>query len=114
MLGILNEVPARRKQVYVLIGNEPMASCYERCQKVIEWGAEPYCQPLMPLNALERKPSVRHDWTEQTLHDFARYYNRHIWRSVPIQEYQPRQADHCPFASISLQCRFPLPLCSMP
>ena len=63
MLGILREVPARRKQVYVLIGNEPMGSCYERCRKVIEWGGEPYCQPFMPLNTLERRPSVRHDWS---------------------------------------------------
>jgi hypothetical protein len=112
MLAILGEVPAKRKQVYVLVGNEPIAACYERCQKVIEWAGEPYCQPFIPLNSLERRPSVRHDWSEQALADFARYYNRHLWRSFPIRSYQPRQDSHRPFDKLAVQGRVSLPLCS--
>ena len=88
MMAILAEERARRKQVYVLIGNEPIAACYARAQKVIEMGCEPFCQPLLPLNALSRNQfKIAHDWTPEKLEDFARYYNRHIWRSIPLWEY---------------------------
>jgi hypothetical protein len=103
MMTILREVPARRKQVYVLVGNEPLAACYERAQKVIEWGGEPYCQPVMPLNALSRdRLIIRHGWTLESLRDFSRFYNRHLWRSLDISEYLPRPNEARPFAAAAL------------
>lgn len=92
MMQILKGESAKRKQVYVLIGNEPIAACYERAQKVIEWGGEPYVQPLLPLNALDRDHlKVAHDWTWTQLKDFQRYYNRHLWRYVKLHEYSNRK-----------------------
>jgi hypothetical protein len=102
MMRILRDVSPRRKQVYVLIGNEPIASCYERAQKVIEWGGEPYCQPEMELDALEKRPKVRHDWNETLLGDFARFYNCHIWRKTPIEQYLPRKFERNPFSGMVL------------
>jgi hypothetical protein len=91
MLRILASESPRRKQVYVLIGNEPMAACYERAQKVIAWGGEPYVQPLMPLNALARDHlKVAYDWDGPKLKAMQRYYNRHLWRRLPIWEYRTR------------------------
>ncbi len=91
MMQILKDEPSSSKRVYVLIGNEPMQSCLERIHKVIEWGGEPHCQPLMALNTLVKRPMVRHDWTEQKLLDMARWANRWIWRTVPFAEYRPRR-----------------------
>lgn len=99
-LSVLRDYSPRDKQVYVLAGNEPLEACYERAQKVIEWGAEPYVQPYIALNALVRRPRVAHDWTEQKLRDFARYYNRHLWRKVPLREYRPRKHEPAPFAAV--------------
>lgn len=101
MMKVLAHEAPHRKRVYVLIGNEPIADCYERAEQVIAWGGAPYCQPLMPLNALSRKAvKVRHDWTPYLLRDFTRYYNRWIWRSVPLAEYRPRKHEKPPFASL--------------
>jgi hypothetical protein len=101
MMKILKGESARRKQVYVLIGNEPIEACYERAMKVIEWGGEPYCQPLMPLNALDKDQlKVAHDWTWQQLKDFARFYNRHFWRKFPITDYSNRKGEAPPFAGL--------------
>ena len=97
MMRILANESPKRKQVYVLIGNEPFDACQERAQKVIEWGGEPYVQPLLPLNALRRHDfKVAHDWTERKLRDMQRYYNRHLWRYVPFVEYERayRSSDH--------------------
>lgn len=98
---ILADEPAWKKRVYVLIGNEPFQSCYQRIMQVIEWGCEPHVQPLIALNSLTKKPIVRYDWTEQKLHDLARWANRWIWRTAPFSEYgkhqlltkQPKQAE---------------------
>ena len=89
-----------KKQVYVLVGNEPIESCYERCMKVIEWGAQPYCQPEIALDSLDKRPKVRHDWTEGLLADFSRYFNRHLWHNHPITEYMPRKMQRNPFAEL--------------
>ena len=98
MMRLLAGESPHRKRVYVLIGNEPVAACYERAEQVIAWGGEPYVQPVMPLNALSRdQVHVRHDWTKQQLRDFARYYNRWVWRSVPLWEYAPRKHEKPPF-----------------
>lgn len=92
MMQIIKGESAKRKQVYVLIGNEPISACYERAQKVIEWGGEPYVQPLLPLNALDRDHlKIAYDWTWAQLKDFQRYYNRHLWRYVKLHEYSNRK-----------------------
>jgi hypothetical protein len=88
VMHMLREVPRYRKRVYVLIGNEPFAACMERIQEVIAWGGEPHVQPYIKLNALERRPHVRFDWTEQMLKDVARWANGHVWKTAPFSEYQ--------------------------
>jgi hypothetical protein len=102
MLAILQDEPARRKRVYVLVGNEPLAACYERAMQVIAWGGEPFCQFFKPLNWLgdERQLRPRYDWTVQQGKDFCRYFNRYLWRSVPIGAYRPRHGEPPPFAHL--------------
>lgn len=102
MMDILKAEPAYKKQVYVLIGNEPIDTCYERARKVIEWGGEPYCQPEMPLDTLDKTPKVRHDWTLGKLRDFQRFYNRRLWRKLSIEQYMPRKFQINPFAGMVL------------
>ncbi len=85
-----SETPSR-KRVFVLIGNEPYAECMGRIQEVIDGGCEPHVQWLVKLNALEKKPSVRHDWSAQLLRDVARWSNRWIWRRAPFSEYNRSQ-----------------------
>ncbi len=100
MAMLLRGEPANKKRVYVLIGNEPIAACYERVQKVIGWGCEPYCQPLLPLNALDRHQYlIRHDWTWEKLEDMARWCNRFLWRNIPLREY--RKSHGLQFAGIA-------------
>lgn len=82
-----NGVSARRIQVYVMIGHEPFAECMRRIQCVIDMGGEPYVQPVMKLNAIEKKPWVRHDWTHQRLSHVQRWANRRIWRVSPFDQY---------------------------
>lgn len=94
MMALLRDEAPRRKQVYVMIGNEPVEQCLDRARKVIEWGGEPYCQPMMKFTAFSRDDLVvieKFGWTKQKLKDVARYYNRHLWRSIPLSEYKPRQ-----------------------
>lgn len=99
----LRGLPRGRKRVYVLIGNEPVASCLERARNVIDWGGEPYCQPVRRLNVLsDRDLWVRHDWTPQLLRDFARYFNKpQIWTRTPIGDYAPRKDGVRPFAELT-------------
>jgi hypothetical protein len=87
VMKMLRNVSPKKKRVYVLIGNEPVEACVERLRDVIAWGGEPHAQPLMKLNALEKRPWVRFDWTEQSLRDTARWANRRIWRYAPLTEY---------------------------
>lgn len=87
VMRMLVDEPQKRKRVYVLIGNEPIEDCMQRIQEVIEHGCEPHCQPLMKLNALERKPWVRFDWTDQKLRDVARWANKWIWKQATFAEY---------------------------
>ena len=87
VMRMLKGIPARRKQVYTLIGNEPFAACMERIRQVIAWGGEPYAQPYMKLNALAKRPHVRFDWTERRLRQVQRWTNRHLWRKAPFDEY---------------------------
>jgi pyruvate-formate lyase-activating enzyme len=105
MMRILHRESPKRKQVYVLIGNEPIAACHHRAQQVISWGGEPFCQPFIALNALRRIPKVAYDWTPTLLQDFARYFNRHVWRTVSLHEYRPRRAQPPPFAAVLVRER---------
>lgn len=90
MMNILRNESPSKKQVYILIGNEPIQECYERACKVIEWGGEPYVQPIMPLNALDRNGlKIAYDWTFHKLKDMQRFYNRHLWRTFSLSEYRP-------------------------
>jgi len=87
---ILRGVTGSLKRVYVLIGNEPFEACYRRILQVIEWGCEPHVQPMIALNALEKKPMILHNWTEQKLKDLSRWANRWIWRTVKFEDYDRR------------------------
>jgi hypothetical protein len=102
MTKVLKDEPARKKQVYVLAGNEEIQSCYERAQKVIEWGGEPYCQIVRPLDWLGGPHPMKFNWTEQLGRDFMRFYNSraHIWRNTDLRDYRPRTNDAPPFKRI--------------
>jgi len=88
VMKMLKAVPQSRKRVYVLIGNEPMAECLDRVNRVIAWGGEPYCQPVMKLNAEDKRPWVRHDWTRKTLEDMQRWANWRVWKYATWAEYR--------------------------
>lgn len=87
VMAMLKDVAASKKRVYVLIGNEPFAECMQRIEETIGNGCEPHVQPCMKLNARERRPWVRFDWTEQKLKDVARWANGFIWRKAKFSEY---------------------------
>jgi hypothetical protein len=87
VMRMLASEPQKRKRVYVLIGNEPFAECMRRIEETIAEGCEPHVQPLMKLNALEREPWVRFDWTAQKLRDVARWANGWVWKRAPFAEY---------------------------
>ena len=57
--GMLADVPARDKRVYVLIGNEPFEECMDRILQMIAWGCELHVQTIMKLKALRKRPWVR-------------------------------------------------------
>ncbi len=87
VMRMLADEPPKRKRVYVLIGNEPFAECMARIQEVIDAGCEPHVQPYMKLNALEKIPHVRYDWTVQRLQDVARWANGWVWKKAPFSDY---------------------------
>jgi hypothetical protein len=87
VMHMLRDLPPKKKRVYVLIGNEPIECCLGRLREVIEWGGEPHAQPFIKLNALERTPRIRFDWTAQSLADMARWANRRIWRYASFSDY---------------------------
>lgn len=88
VMKMLEDEPQKRKRVYVLVGNEPFSDCMARIQEVIDHGCEPHVQPFMKLNALERKPHPRHDWTPQLLADVARWANGWVWKKAPFSDYR--------------------------
>jgi hypothetical protein len=85
-------VAAKRIRPYVIIGNEPKASCLDRIYEVISEGGEPHVQPYIKLNAIVKRPWVRFDWTEQDLRDVARWANWRAWRKAPRFEDYNRSA----------------------
>jgi hypothetical protein len=80
-------VSPRRMQVSTLIGNEPFEECMTRIEQVVRWGGEPYAQPVMKLNALDRTPMVRFDWTERKLRRVQRWCNYARRAKVPWSDY---------------------------
>ncbi|MDR3495312.1 MAG: hypothetical protein P4L82_11995 [Ancalomicrobiaceae bacterium] len=87
VMRMLRDVSPRRKQVYTLIGNEPVDACMDRIQQVIAWGGEPYAQAFMKLNALVKRPHVRFDWTERHLKQVQRWVNGRFWKYTPFYQY---------------------------
>lgn len=87
VMQMLADEPQKRKRVYVLIGNEPFAECMQRIQEVIDHGCEPHVQPFIKLNALERKPHAKFDWTEAQLLAVARWANRRLWKYTDFAGY---------------------------
>ncbi len=96
VMSILEDEPAKRKRAYVLIGNEPFEECMGRIMQVIQWGGEPHVQPYIKLNALERRPHVRFDWTERKLRDVARWANGFVWRSASFADYDRHRKNTAP------------------
>lgn len=96
VMAMLANEPQKRKRVYVLIGNEPFAECMGRIQEVIDAGCEPHVQPYMKLTALEKRPWVRFDWTEQRLQDVARWANGWVWKRAPFAEYDRHRKNTAP------------------
>lgn len=80
-------ISPRKIQVYTLIGNEPIKECMTRIHQVMRWGGEPYAQPFMKLNALEKRPHVRFDWTESELRRVQRWCNYSRRSGVSYREY---------------------------
>ena len=87
MMKILEDVSSKRKRVYVLIGNQPFEQCMERIHRVLAWGGEPHVQAMIKLNASEKKPWVRYDWTDRKLRDVQRWANRYLWKYVDFDGY---------------------------
>lgn len=87
VMKILEGEPQKRKRVYVLVGNEPFAECMRRIQEVLDHGCEPHVQPWLALNALEREPRARFDWTAQQLKNVARWANGWVWKKGPFADY---------------------------
>lgn len=87
VMRMLSDERQKRKRVYVLIGNEPITDCLNRVQEVIDNGCEPYCQPLLKLNCLERKPWIRFDWTEEVLRNMTRWVNKWVWKTTSFADY---------------------------
>ncbi len=80
-------VPSRRIAPYVMIGHEPFEECMARIRRVIEWGGEPYVQPVMKLNTLVKQPWVRHGWTPHLLARVQRWANGRFWKYTDFASY---------------------------
>lgn len=88
IMKMLRNEPAKRKRVYVLIGNEPFGECMQRIEEVIAAGCEPHVQPYIKLVAMEREPHRRFDWKPGQLQDVARWANQWVWRGgVSFEQY---------------------------
>lgn len=57
MMGILAGERPRRKRVYVLIGNEPIAACYERVRRVLACGGFHTVSLCCPSTGWASRPS---------------------------------------------------------
>lgn len=88
VMRMLRHLTPRKKQVYTLIGNEPFEACMERIAEVRARGGEPYAQPVMKLNAPEKRPWVRYDWSESQLLAVQRWCNYSSRAGVTWEEYR--------------------------
>jgi hypothetical protein len=80
-------IAPKKIRPYVLIGDEPFDQCMQRIREAIEWGGEPHVQAKIKLNALEKEPQIRYDWTARKLTDVARWANRRVWRYATFEDY---------------------------
>ena len=94
VMKMLADESQSRKRVYVLIGNEPFDDCMRRIQEVIDGGCEPYCQPIMKLNALVREPWVRFDWTAEKVKRVARWASGRYWKYCDFADFKPNMPGH--------------------
>ena len=79
----------KRKRPYVMIGNESWDACVRRIMDCIEAGCEPHVQPEIKLNAREKRPWVRFDWTEPELKRVQKWVNSFAFRTVPLKDFKP-------------------------
>lgn len=88
---VIKEFSKKTIRVYTMFGHEPFDQCRYRCEKVISLGCEPVPQAYIQLNAKEKKPFIRYDWTEQKIRDFQRFfYQPALWRKIKMDDYNPR------------------------
>lgn len=89
VIGMLKQrgVGARKIQVYVMIGHEPFDQCMDRIRTVIDLGGEPYVQPVMKLNARDKKPWIRDGWTPKQLGRVTRWVNGRKWKYCSFEDY---------------------------
>lgn len=88
---IIQSISKKKIRAYTMIGHEPIDQCRYRCEKVISLGCEPVPQAFIALNAKEKTPEIKHDWTPQKLSDFQRFfYQPALWRKLKLEEYAPR------------------------
>lgn len=66
------------------------------------WTGSCPCQPFMALDTLDKEPKVRYDWTVQSVKDFARFFNRRLWRNHALSDYMPRKFEKNPFSGLVL------------
>lgn len=90
VLKMIADEQPKRKRPYVLIGNEPWEACVGRIYECIEAGCEPHVQPELKLNAAEKKPWVRFDWTHDELLRVQKWVNSFAFRTVPLKEFNPK------------------------
>ncbi|HYE39684.1 MAG TPA: hypothetical protein VEB23_07120 [Ramlibacter sp.] len=113
VMRMLRDEPAKRKRVYVLIGNEPFAECMQRITETVAEGCEPHVQPEIKLSSHERRPWVKHSrgWEqeaerrgivigprdqsltpgEKLLGQVARWANSWSYRKCTFDEWDPKR-----------------------
>jgi hypothetical protein len=90
-IKVIKSISKKPIRVYTMFGHEPIDVCRYRCEKVIGLGCEPVPQALIVNTAITKTPSIMHDWTEQKISDFQRFfYQPALWRKLKLQEYAPR------------------------
>lgn len=90
MMGLLKVAgySGERVRVYTLIGNEPRELCHQRIREVIDAGFHPVPQRLRPLNWRSGQLPCQHDWDEQTLIAFQRFYSiAGFWKRLHPNEF---------------------------
>lgn len=98
-IRVIKSVSKKTIRVYTMIGHEPMEQCRYRCEKVISMGCEPVPQSYIKLNSIEKKPEILHDWTEEKLRWFQRFFYRpELWRKMKLTDYVPKVDGVRPFA----------------